>query len=1282
MMGKICGYAILYASLPFTNMTSSLISPSSSRQPCSGFALVIALSLMAFVLLLLLSITTLVQVEAQSSQIQMHQMEAEQSALLGLQIALGELQKTAGPDQRVTATAGLVNGATPVESTQHYTGVWNSDPSIPAGNRFMQWLVSSSNNQPAQGVHTEAWSNTVQPVDSGTAYSVSAGNEEDFVLLVGNGAVDAASALSIQAVVAEKIAYSNSNASAGKYAWWVGDEGVKAKANVGTNEDNLNFASTDLNDQLSTAYNLSASPRSGVEVLAPEYANFSNVLTDAAYRNDVAKINSFAGIQILEAGALSGTNVLKGNYHDLTLDSYGLLTNPVTGGLKEDLSLAFEYGIKDINTLTGTDEYLYTESYTHPNASAITVRGPRWDILQEYYLNYKSLDFSGDIPSAFIRKGELAGELSSSQADEYHANIDYYSDPVVLNVSTTIDGLDSGSIPRATSAPLAPVILKSMYYLGMNLGSTSVGMSHDRELFPLQLMGNPVAVLWNPYNITLRVDPSGPDFAAIFTNNFDVGFQVLHRRVNGAGFRGTQTFPYGREENKSTRYMTNGTLTASAAPNIWGTHFWDTELLAEIYRQNTTPTNFDNDHGFQSALTLASSFSIAPGEIVVISSAVAALSGGSPDNANRIMPAQTGFPIASNGWILENLGRSVTFDPATGFEEWDIDSDGNYIYDTFIGTINTLEVNCHSGEYQSAGFGAISSANEVEYTSLRVSNVGMEPIFDPSSLTDQRGSNSNYRLGEAQRDLRSGAYPSLMRNLTSNYPTSLVLYESGVMAAEDRDDTNTNDVELYYDPGRITPVIDRPLEMFLFNSPRAPISGPSHSSFVGQNRMPNELIKFHELQPNVPFPDGVQEHWGEYADTSGYSRLVTWDVPRVPLTSIAQLQHAPIERFAYEPSYAIGNSYASPYVGQNELISTQSDTNLTFDRQVYGSSVDSSYFSNEALWDNYFFSSIAPELQADGSFNTIDEVIADFTASTSGSVLANSRIHLYQPDGETVVDLNDTLNDTLNASMLSAKYLMVDGAFNINSVSVAAWKAFLSGLNQIPVSTGQLSSESLTAESNSGIVFSRFSTPVRSDESNEGENDDWEGYRILTEIQIGTLATEIVDQIKSRGTPFLSLAEFVNRDLSDTSGTDWRAGILQRAIDAAGLNSSLANSGSPTNKAGGINGLQLANPQAGPDLTGGGAAGYLLQGDILNSVGPFMSNRSNTFKIRAYGESLGLTGQVVSSAYVEAVVQQVADYCDPLNSPEDIDGVLTPVSRVFGRKFKIVSIRWINEQDV
>lgn len=93
----------------------------------SGFALVIALSLMAFVLLLLLSITTLVQVETQSAQIHSSRIKAEHNALLGLEVALGELQKAAGPDRRVSARSEILS---PSPSYPRILGVYNIDPSV------------------------------------------------------------------------------------------------------------------------------------------------------------------------------------------------------------------------------------------------------------------------------------------------------------------------------------------------------------------------------------------------------------------------------------------------------------------------------------------------------------------------------------------------------------------------------------------------------------------------------------------------------------------------------------------------------------------------------------------------------------------------------------------------------------------------------------------------------------------------------------------------------------------------------------------------------------------------------------------------------------------------------------------------------------------------------------------------------------------------------------------------------------------------------------------------
>ena len=91
-----------------------------------GFALVVALSLMAFILLLVLSISTLVTVESKSSSVTVARLKAEQAALLGLQVALGELQKAAGPDQRVTARADRLDA--PDVNRKYYTGVINDLP--------------------------------------------------------------------------------------------------------------------------------------------------------------------------------------------------------------------------------------------------------------------------------------------------------------------------------------------------------------------------------------------------------------------------------------------------------------------------------------------------------------------------------------------------------------------------------------------------------------------------------------------------------------------------------------------------------------------------------------------------------------------------------------------------------------------------------------------------------------------------------------------------------------------------------------------------------------------------------------------------------------------------------------------------------------------------------------------------------------------------------------------------------------------------------------------------
>jgi hypothetical protein len=137
--------------------------PLESRSPRSGFALVIALSLMAF-MLLLFSLSSLIRLETRSSEVSMSRLQAEQNALLGLQVAIGQLQPYTGPDRVATMTTGYAFGSdllvpplppdNPDPDTdppgtavnhKHWTGVWTQSP-VQGQPRHLLWLVSGNEN--------------------------------------------------------------------------------------------------------------------------------------------------------------------------------------------------------------------------------------------------------------------------------------------------------------------------------------------------------------------------------------------------------------------------------------------------------------------------------------------------------------------------------------------------------------------------------------------------------------------------------------------------------------------------------------------------------------------------------------------------------------------------------------------------------------------------------------------------------------------------------------------------------------------------------------------------------------------------------------------------------------------------------------------------------------------------------------------------------------------------------------------------------------------------------
>jgi hypothetical protein len=61
-------------------------------------------------------------------------------------------------------------------------------------------------------------------------------------------------------------------------------------------------------------------------------------------------------------------------------------------------------------------------------------------------------------------------------------------------------------------------------------------------------------------------------------------------------------------------------------------------------------------------------------------------------------------------------------------------------------------------------------------------------------------------------------------------------------------------------------------------------------------------------------------------------------------------------------------------------------------------------------------------------------------------------------------------------------------------------------------------------------------------------------------------------------------------------------------------------------------------------IAGLGAPGIVTQMDVLNSIGPNLTARSDTFVVRAYGEALDDAGNVIGKAWVEVVVQRTTEY--------------------------------------
>ena len=81
-------------------------------------------------------------------------------------------------------------------------------------------------------------------------------------------------------------------------------------------------------------------------------------------------------------------------------------------------------------------------------------------------------------------------------------------------------------------------------------------------------------------------------------------------------------------------------------------------------------------------------------------------------------------------------------------------------------------------------------------------------------------------------------------------------------------------------------------------------------------------------------------------------------------------------------------------------------------------------------------------------------------------------------------------------------------------------------------------------------------------------------------------------------------------------------------------------------------------------------------------IGSTLTTRSDTFTVRAYGESKDINGKVLASAWCEAIVQRTPEPITPdattgLNPKEPQGSEID-----FGRRFRTISFRWLAKDEV
>lgn len=1173
----------------------------------SGFALVATISVMVLLVMIALAMTSLATLELRSTRMAVAKEEARSNARMALMIAIGELQKHAGPDQSITAPAGILSsdGFASTEadlSKSRYTMVFNrrdrddaetllDDTNWKSSRQefFRRFLVSG----PQDEVESMSYAGTPINEDANTVKMSSRYTLDENEVYV-------------QKEISKVDGRSNA------YAWYV--EGLGPKASMVLTQE----ADDD------------------IKMLAPDRFAIQQASSEMSWfpgRGDEDQLSKILSMQT--ADIMSGTAGDATKHEDwLTEQHIGVLANPRLSGLKQDLTVALEGSRGIMEKVLGERMFPPASGGTSSTADP---GGPYWAQVQEYY----QMDGSGNLVVQPQKKDQMGVfPVIASFMEVYGAATTHNYAPTMYPHAAAVENNYPG------------------YYNKRKSGTANVHVMTAHMA--------PLVKLWNPYNkplemtgYTLVVGNNNSQYGSLGRGSCD---DVIMQVRNGTSSNLDSRLP--KPMRFEHRYYIPEVTFAPGETKIFalgGNRYLDLEgsytpwsgksvgdkanvvgdgwILADLVEGGfrgyslwdmhfTKPDLYDNSKDVLNYLGGRAIGGVTPGANRTDSGDIQIL------DTNR--PGGTGFVVKPHRTVTWNLklykGR-VKEGATSGYDE---------------PLVNMKNINTDALNY---------SKERVTFTHVS-DPVGTRFFSLPGGLDSMWARRVSLRHlineGDDDDDLYNvaGHGTKDIKWLANYNPRSATVgcWPKGFQRMTQGPDSN------YF---------QEPKQQMTVNG-----TGNGSGGF-GLGTPGNYLTGM------APHIIGAQQlSWGPYigySDIAGPSNCALFEVPDGEdpsrhFFSIGQLRHANlwIENGDYQsaleqgygdedwfsdnmnPAYPIGNSYADPRLSSDENLGRYLTMSISDIQGSYNSTwYDLSWYLNDRLWDRYYFSAKKKSSKEESN---------------------NPRL---MPYGEK------SLASGEKGILENARNQMISGAFNVNSVSVEAWTAFLGSL----IGTG---------DDDEGTPFLRYNSTeggTVTDTTTEDDDSMYMGYRELNPSELEAVAERMVEEVRKRG-PFMSLGDFVNRAALEDAPEELRIkGAMQAAIDLSGVNENLTG-GDMSIEPGQVGGIYQQEAFAG-DISAA-VPGYLTQGDVLARTGHLLTARSDSFKIRAYGESVDKKGVVVARAWCEAVVQRTPDYVNPNDDPSEpaweedgkANSEISDVSRQYGRKFVITSFRWVSKGEI